>query len=56
MGYSKSVGCDTNGCPHSFDVVVSRVGEDIEDGRCPKCGQTTRMYFSSGSLDHKELV
>lgn len=56
MAYTKDIGCDTNGCPHSFQVIVSRFGDDTEDGHCPACGRTTRMHFSDGSLEHKELV
>lgn len=56
MGYSKSVTCAVRGCPHEFDVSVSRFGDDVEEARCPTCFNTTRMVFESGSLSHTEVV
>lgn len=35
MAYNKSVTCAVRGCPHKFEVSVSRFGEDTEEARCP---------------------
>lgn len=56
MAYTKTITCATRGCPHSFEVSVSRWGRDEETGRCPTCYNETRMVFEGGSLDFKQVI